>query len=227
MSTILKFTHWEFYQHYKDRDPPWIKLHVSILSSSAWVRLDNCGRVLAIACMVIASKNKGQFEADAQYLKRVAYLDFEPDFNALVTCGLCEIVSQNKTETEERQRRGEESIVQADASKLLASASKDVQVTAWKPLEAGASIQDCVSFLMAGHTLFSKMPFAGQAQVASLLNEYADEERVKACNRIIQDYAGDAEMKYPPAMQLRYALEDIRNPRKKDGEPTQRKVKVL
>lgn len=227
MSTILKFTNWEHYQHYKDRDPPWIKLHVSILSSSAWVRLDNCGRVLAIACMVIASKNKGAFEADAFYLKRVAYLDFEPDFNALVTCGLCEIVSQNKTETEQRQSRGEESIVQAHASNLLAFASNGTQVTVWKPLDPESSIEQCVKFLMSGHKAFGKMSFPAQAQIASLLKEYEQDERVKACMKIIQDYAGDAEMKYPPARQLRFALEDTKNPRKESFATTYKDIKVL
>lgn len=97
----------------------------------------------------------------------------------------------------------------------------------WKPLTDSASTSDCLKFLMSGHVSFSKLNFPAQGQVASLLDQYTAIERATACNRLIQDYAGDAEMKYPPAMQLRYALEDIRSPRKKDGEPPQRKVKVL
>lgn len=213
MSAVLKFTNWETHQHYKDRDPPWIKLHVSILSSTAWVKLSNEGRVLAIASMVIASKNKGQFEADRDYFKRVAYLDFEPDFQSLVDCGLCEIIKADQRRDREEERRGEESIVLAGASKMLADASTGTHAHQWKPLTDSASTSECLKFLMSGHVLFYKMSFPAQCQVSSLLDQYTAIERATACNRLIQDYAGDAEMKYAPARQLRYALEDVRNPR--------------
>jgi len=35
----LKVKNWEKYQHYKDRNPPWIKLHFELLTSADWVPL--------------------------------------------------------------------------------------------------------------------------------------------------------------------------------------------
>ena len=118
---ILKIRNWEKFQHYKDRKPPWIKLHFSLLTSRDWVMLTDSERVLAIACMLVASHSDlepGCFEADAEYIKRLAYLNTEPDFKPLVQHKFLEIIeadaSERKqmlakatTETEKRQRREE------------------------------------------------------------------------------------------------------------------------
>lgn len=81
---------WKKFQHYKDRNPPWIKLHESVLASADWVMLDNDGRVLAIASMLVAAKNDNQIdtsEAGRAYMQRVAYLPSLPDFKPLIACG--------------------------------------------------------------------------------------------------------------------------------------------
>lgn len=81
---------WAEYQHYKNRNPSWIKLHSSLLSSEDWVVLDDASRVLAIACMLIAAKTNNEIEtseAGLRYIKRVAYLNSDPNFNPLIKCG--------------------------------------------------------------------------------------------------------------------------------------------
>jgi hypothetical protein len=84
---------WLQFQHYKHRNPPWIKLHFEILTSRDWVGLDNDARVLAVACMLIASRNNGRVPDDPGYIKRVAYLNKEPNFNPLISCGFLECAS--------------------------------------------------------------------------------------------------------------------------------------
>lgn len=104
---------WSEFQHYNDRRPPWIKLHFGLLASRDWVVLDNDGRVLAVACMLIASQTPGStaqlgiFPNDLEYIRRVAYLDKPPDLSSLVSCGFIRPYKRP----------------QADASKMLASAS--------------------------------------------------------------------------------------------------------
>lgn len=88
--TTYLIRNWSEFQHYKDRNPPWIKLHVGILSSQDWVTLDDKSRVLSIACMVLASKNSGKIdgsETGLAYLKRAAYLNSRPDLKPLILCG--------------------------------------------------------------------------------------------------------------------------------------------
>ncbi len=86
----IRFKNWEEYQHYKDRAPPWIKLHFSILSSRHWIKLDESGKLLAIVCMMIASRNAGEVECDEEYVMAVGNLKKRPDFDSLVECGFCE-----------------------------------------------------------------------------------------------------------------------------------------
>jgi hypothetical protein len=89
----LRVKNWTEFQHYRDRDPPWIKLHFSLLSSKDWVTLDDASRVLAIACMLIASRNKGEVPNDPDYIRRVAYLNKAVNFKPLIDCGFLEDAS--------------------------------------------------------------------------------------------------------------------------------------
>ena len=82
-----RIKNWDQFQHYKDRNPPWIKLHFALLSSEDWVVLDDASRVLAVACMLIASQNDGVVPGNLKYIKRVAYLNDEPDLTPLIDCG--------------------------------------------------------------------------------------------------------------------------------------------
>lgn len=81
---------WQRFQHYKDRNPPWIKLHYEIMTSEDWVMLADAGKLLAVVCMLVASRNEGRIPADPHYFKRVAYLDKLPDFKPLLSCGFLE-----------------------------------------------------------------------------------------------------------------------------------------
>lgn len=87
---------WSKYQHYKHRNPPWIKLHFELLSSELWVMVPDASKALAIACMLIASKNEGTFPNDPAYIKRVAYLS-DVDFTPLIKCGFIEPLADAST----------------------------------------------------------------------------------------------------------------------------------
>lgn len=86
---------WKKYQHYKDRNPPWIKLHRDLLTSRTWVLLDDASRVLAIACMMIAAATDNKIPCDCDYVRRVAYLNSMPDFIPLIECGFIEIQEES------------------------------------------------------------------------------------------------------------------------------------
>jgi len=91
--TAYRIKNWDKYQHYKTRNPPWIKLHCEILTSEDWVMLDDASRVLAIACMLMASKDDDGYIPDKPaYVQRVCYLNSKPDFLPLVECGFLQVV---------------------------------------------------------------------------------------------------------------------------------------
>ena len=88
----LRIRNWHHFQQYKDRCPPWIKLHREILQSEDWVMWDDASRVLAIACMLLASRTEdGSLPANPGYIKRAAYLNTDPDLQPLINCGFLEL----------------------------------------------------------------------------------------------------------------------------------------
>lgn len=87
---MYRVRNWSQFQHYKKRNPPWIKLHFELLSSRDWVMLDDASRLLAIACMLVASRHNGEVPDDPEYIRRVAHLDRVPNLKPLIKCGFIE-----------------------------------------------------------------------------------------------------------------------------------------
>lgn len=107
----FRIKQWEVHQHYKDRSPPWIKLHRDLLTSQTWVMLDDDKKALAVACMLLAAGTDNRIPLDPSYIQRVAYLKSTPDLQPLIDCDFIEIIEE-KSETIAR------------ASTPLANASK-------------------------------------------------------------------------------------------------------
>ncbi len=95
--SFYRIVEWTKYQHYKDRDPPWIKLHRDLLTSQTWVMLSDASRVLAIACMLVAAGTDNRIPGDPNFLRRRAYLHKDPDFAPLVEVGFVELINDDNT----------------------------------------------------------------------------------------------------------------------------------
>lgn len=85
--TDYHIKNWNQYQQYKDRNPPWIKLHHDILTSNDWIMLNDEGRLTMVVCMLIASRNRGNVPNDPDLVKRTGRLEFVPDLEQLQKCG--------------------------------------------------------------------------------------------------------------------------------------------
>lgn len=56
---------WDSFQHYKDRNPPWIKLHKGLIDDRTYQRLPVASRALAPMLWLLASESKdGSFDGD-------------------------------------------------------------------------------------------------------------------------------------------------------------------
>ncbi len=104
---FLRIKEWSKYQHYKHRNPPWIKLYREFIHSYTWIAGNVYDRELAIACMLLAASLDNKIPADISYLARLAHLSRFPDFTFLINTQFVELLEDT----------GE--IVQ-DASKALA-----------------------------------------------------------------------------------------------------------
>lgn len=112
--TFVRIREWSKYQHYKHRNPPWIKLHRELLTSSSWACADDASRVLAIACMLLAAATGNKIPLEGGYIKRVAYLNSEPDFSFLLSMQFVEFIDEN-------------GLMLATASKLLTNADSETE----------------------------------------------------------------------------------------------------
>ena len=129
-----RIKNWCDFQHYKDRMPPWIKLHNSLLTSEVWVMSNDSCRALIVACMLLASRNEandGTFNGDPEYVKRFAYLHSKPDFNPLIQYGFIEPLQDASAvlaECNTEERREEEN---RDRAEKKATATR--LPTDWQP----------------------------------------------------------------------------------------------
>jgi hypothetical protein len=143
MAKIIAVKEWDRFQHYKDRDPPWIKLYRDTLTSEAWVLGTDLSRLVQVASTLLAARYSNKIPLKFDLLTKVAHLDCtEADFMAAIehliehnflevqevedackqsaSTTLASCNTQNATlyseESREEQRRGREEQTRASAS---------------------------------------------------------------------------------------------------------------
>ena len=88
---ILKPKNWDKFQHYKDRCPPWIKLHRDILNDRTFASLPIASKALAPLLWLLASESKdGTFDAASEELAfrlHIASKDVESGLKPLIDKG--------------------------------------------------------------------------------------------------------------------------------------------
>lgn len=87
MATYLHVKNWEQFQHYKDRNPPWIKLHRALLDDYEFSALPDSAKGQLILIWLFASQNEGKIPQDAKFLERKLGLSSECDLDVLVCAG--------------------------------------------------------------------------------------------------------------------------------------------
>ena len=65
----LKVKNWEKYQHYKNRCPPWIKLHVNILNDRRFSALSCASKGLLMQLWILASEDNGKIPYDLNEIR--------------------------------------------------------------------------------------------------------------------------------------------------------------
>lgn len=107
MSQILTLKNWHEFQHYKDRDPTWVKLHRNIMTSESWVLGTDMSRLVQLASMMLAARYDNKIPYRFDLLKKVTHLDcnesaFKKAIAYLAETNFLEIqeVTEEKTELE-------------------------------------------------------------------------------------------------------------------------------
>lgn len=83
----LHIKNWSEFQHYKDRNPPWIKLHRALLDNYEFSRLPDASKAHLMLIWLLASQSDGRIPQDPQFLQDKLGLDKQPDLQMLVDEG--------------------------------------------------------------------------------------------------------------------------------------------
>jgi hypothetical protein len=67
---LLEIKNWKTFQHYGQRNPPWIKLHRAILDDYAFCALPDVSKGHLMLLWLYASQNNGTVPHDAPFLER-------------------------------------------------------------------------------------------------------------------------------------------------------------
>lgn len=85
MAAVIAICAWDKYQHYKDRDPPWIKLYRDLLSAESWVLGTDDSRLLQVASILLAARYQNATPLNFALFRKVANLDLsESRFHAAI-----------------------------------------------------------------------------------------------------------------------------------------------
>lgn len=114
---LLRPNGWDKFQHYKDRCPPWIKLHRDLLTKREFVCLPIASKALAPLMWLLASESKdGTFDAsfeELQFRLHISRKDYDDGVKPLIDKGffivasgvLAERLQDAIPETEKRERQ--------------------------------------------------------------------------------------------------------------------------
>lgn len=119
---FLSVKDWERFQHYKDRDPPWVKLYRDLLTSESWVLGTDLSRVVQVASTMLAPRYNNKIPYRFDLLERVMSLDCsEAAFKKAVD----HLVDMNFLEIE--QVTSEIKVVEQSASNPLATCTSETE----------------------------------------------------------------------------------------------------
>jgi hypothetical protein len=119
MARVLVVKSWDRYQHYKDRDPPWVKLYRDTLTTEAWVLGTDLSRLLQLASTMLAARYSNKIPLTFPLLRKVMSLDCtEPDFASAIA----HLVEYDFLEIQEVA-----DVPKPDASSVLAACTSETE----------------------------------------------------------------------------------------------------
>lgn len=128
MPQTIRILGWERFQHYRDRDPPWVKLYRDLLTSESWVLGTDASRLVQVASILLAARYRNATSLDYDLFRKVANLDMsERDFDRAIE----HLRDHNFLEIQ-----GDKASRKQPASKTLAKCSSETEAEAEGETEA-------------------------------------------------------------------------------------------
>jgi hypothetical protein len=91
----FRVKNWDHYQHYRHRNPPWVKLYTCLLDDYEYTQMPVCTRLLVLEILMLAGKTGNKIPNNPEWLKTHLHLP-EVDLDALFAFGLIESYSASE-----------------------------------------------------------------------------------------------------------------------------------
>jgi len=92
----INVVNWEKFQHYKDRDPPWIKLYNSLLDDYEYGCLQDDSKLLLISLFLLAGRNENKIPMDNEWIRKRAMITNEINLDPLLSAGFICVNGEGK-----------------------------------------------------------------------------------------------------------------------------------
>lgn len=80
-------TNWAKFQHYGNRNPPWIKLYTHLLEDYQFSLLPDASKLLAFYLILLAARTDNKTPLDPKWVQSRANISQLPDFTPLINMG--------------------------------------------------------------------------------------------------------------------------------------------
>jgi len=113
MTKYFRVKNWDRFQHYKDRNPPWIKLHNHLLDDYEFELLSDATKGHLLCIWMLASRTNNKLPYDQTWIKRKIGANSNVDLKILIDSGFIELQSvvhdaSVALDSEEKRRDREE-----------------------------------------------------------------------------------------------------------------------
>ncbi len=145
-SMTLRVKNWEKFQHYKHRDPPWIKLHRGLLNDREWYALGGESAKTLVMLWLIASERDGTLPAISDIAFRLRMAEEQiasvisrlshwlvQDASTMLADRLPVAAPETETETEKKEDASLRSLAFFSEESFLSSVAKEKK----EPIERG------------------------------------------------------------------------------------------
>jgi len=89
--SYFRVKNFEDFQHYKDRNPPWIKLHNELLENYDFSRLHDASKAHLFAIWLLASRTDNKIPYDAEWIAGKINANTPVDLDTLANLGYIEV----------------------------------------------------------------------------------------------------------------------------------------
>jgi hypothetical protein len=104
VTEFLAIKNFEIHQHYKDRRPPWIKLHAAVLEDYAFSCLQDASKAHLMLLWVLASKLNNRIPNDPAWIARQIGATEPVDLQVLITAGFLVVVQDDSKPISQRSQ---------------------------------------------------------------------------------------------------------------------------